>query len=69
MLRIYSIHILGSTSTDLQVDKKEIIAYMKNIYNAPNKEITATELDNQEKEMGRKDILMLYFLGETTGMT
>lgn len=31
-------------------DKKEFTADMKNIYNAPNKKVAATELDNLEKE-------------------
>ena len=31
-------------------DKKEFTADMKNIYNAPNKEVAATELDNLEKK-------------------
>lgn len=31
-------------------DKKEFAADMKNIYNAPNKEVAATELDNLEKK-------------------
>ena len=35
-------------------DKKEFTVDMKNIYNAHNKEVAATELDNLEKEMGRK---------------
>ena len=30
-------------------DKKEFTADMKNIYNAPNKEVAAAELDNLEK--------------------
>ena len=33
-------------------DKKEFTADMKNIYNAPNKEVAATELDNLEKKWG-----------------
>ena len=48
-------------------DKKEFTADMKNIYNAPNKEVAAAELDNLEKKWG-ESILMLYFHGETTGM-
>ena len=32
-------------------DKKEFTADMKNIYNAPNKEVAATELDNLEKKL------------------
>ena len=35
-------------------DKKEFTAEMKNIYNAPNKEVAATELDNLEKKWGEK---------------
>ena len=35
-------------------DKKEFTADMKNIYNAPNKEVAATELDNLEKKWGGK---------------
>lgn len=35
-------------------DKKEFTADMKNIYNAPNKKVAATELDNLEKKWGRK---------------
>ncbi len=35
-------------------DKKEFTADMKNIYNAPNKEVTATALDNLEKKWGGK---------------
>ena len=35
-------------------DKKEFTADMKNIHNAPNKEVTATELDNLEKKWGAK---------------
>ncbi len=35
-------------------DKKEITADMKNIYNTPNKEVAATELDNLEKKWGGK---------------
>ena len=45
---------------------------MKNIYNAPNKEVAATELDNLEKKWGGKypyailswsnpEVLVLYF--------
>ena len=48
-------------------DKKEFTADMKNIYNAPNKEVAATELDNLEKKW-EESILMPYFHGETTGM-
>lgn len=33
-------------------DKKEFTTDMKNIYNAPNKEVTATELDSLEKKWG-----------------
>ena len=35
-------------------DKKEFTADMKNIYNAPNKEVAATELDNLERKWGSK---------------
>ena len=35
-------------------DKKEFTADMKNIYNAPNKEVAATELDNLKKKWGGK---------------
>ena len=35
-------------------DKKEFTADMKNIYNAPNKEVAATELDNLEKKWGEQ---------------
>ena len=35
-------------------DKKEFTADMKNIYNAPNKEAAAAELDNLEKKWGGK---------------
>ena len=35
-------------------DKKEFTADMKNIYNAPNKEVAATELDNLERKWGAK---------------
>lgn len=35
-------------------DKKEFTADMKNIYNAPNKEVTAAELDNLERKWGGK---------------
>ena len=35
-------------------DKKEFTADMKNIYNAPNKEVVAAELDNLEKKWGGK---------------
>ena len=41
---------------------------MKNIYNAPNKEVAAAELDNLEKN-GEESILMPYFHGGTNGMT
>ena len=33
-------------------DKKELTADMKNIYNAPNKEVAASELDNLERKWG-----------------
>ncbi len=36
------------------MDKKELTADMKNIYNAPNKEVSAAELDNLEKKLGGK---------------
>ena len=35
-------------------DKKEFTADMKNIYNAPNKDVAATELDNLERKWGGK---------------
>lgn len=35
-------------------DKKDFTADMKNIYNAPNKEVAATELDAFEKKWGGK---------------
>ncbi|GKH77263.1 hypothetical protein CE91St6_28340 [Phocaeicola dorei] len=35
-------------------NRKEFMADMKNIYNAPNKEIAAAELDNLKKKWGRK---------------
>ena len=35
-------------------DKKEFTADMKNIYNAPNKEVAATELDKLERKWGAK---------------
>ena len=35
-------------------DKKEFTTNMKNIYNAPNKEVAAAELDNPEKKWGGK---------------
>ena len=35
-------------------DKKAFTADMKNIYNAPNKEVAAAELDNLEKKWGGK---------------
>ena len=35
-------------------DKKKFTADMKNIYNAPNKEVAAAELDNLEKKWGGK---------------
>lgn len=35
-------------------DEKEFIADMKNIYNATNKDVAATELDNLERKWGGK---------------
>ena len=35
-------------------DKKEFTADMKNVYNAPNKEVVTTELDNLERKLGAK---------------
>ena len=35
-------------------DKKEFTADMKNVYNAPNKEVASTELDNLERKWGAK---------------
>ena len=49
-------------------DKKEFTADMKNIYNAPNKEAAATELDNLEKKW-EESIHKSYFHGGTNGMT
>lgn len=59
--------IRNSSKYVVYKDKKEFTADMKNIYNAPNKEVAATELDNLEKKWGG-NILMPYFHGETTGM-
>ena len=41
-------------------DKKEFTADMKNIYNAPNKEVAAAELDNLEKKWGGKYPIRKY---------
>lgn len=49
-------------------DKKEFTADMKNIYNAPNKEAAAVELDNLERN-GEGSTLMPSSHGGITGMT
>lgn len=41
-------------NTSFYKDKKEFTADMKNIYNVPNKEAAAVELDNLEKKWGGK---------------
>ena len=41
-------------------DKKEFTADMKNIYNAPNKEVAATELDNLEKKWRGKYLYAIF---------
>ena len=49
--QIYVVHqIWNSCKYVVYKDKKESTADMKNIYNAPNKEVAATELDNLEKK-------------------
>lgn len=49
--QIYVVHqIRNSCKYVVYKDKKESTADMKNIYNAPNKEVAATELDNLEKK-------------------
>ncbi len=48
-------------------DKKEFTADMKNIYNAPNKEVAAAELDNLERKWGGKYPYAISH-GEETGM-
>lgn len=53
--QIYVVHqIRNSCKYVVYKDKKESTADMKNIYNAPNKEVAATELDNLEKKWGGK---------------
>ena len=48
---IYVVHqIRNSGQYVVYTAKKESTADMKNIYNAPNKEVAATELDNLEKK-------------------
>lgn len=47
--------------------KKEFTSDMKNIYNAPNKEVAASELDNLEKKWAGKYPLP-YYPGARTGM-
>lgn len=44
--------IRNSCKYVIHKDKKEFTTDMKNIYNAPNKEVTATELDSLEKKWG-----------------
>ena len=46
--------IINSCKYVLYKDKKEFTANMKNIYNAPNKEVAAAELDNLERKWGGK---------------
>ena len=49
--QISVVHLIrNSCKYVIYKDKKEFTADMKNIYNAPNKEVAAAELDNQEKE-------------------
>ena len=53
--QIYVVHqIRNSCKYVVYKDKKESTADMKNIYNAPNKEVAAAELDNLEKKWGGK---------------
>ena len=59
--------IRNSCKSVVYKDKKEFTADMKNIYNAPNKEVAATELDNLEKKWGGK-YHTPYFHGGTTRM-
>ena len=47
-------------------DKKEFMTDMKNIYNAPNKEVAATERQSG-KEMGRKLSIRHTFMKEQLG--
>ena len=49
-------------------DKKEFTADMKNIYNAPNKEVAATELDNLEKKWRGKYPYAILFHEGTIGI-
>ena len=60
--------ILKHESRGLSIDKKEFTADMKNIYNAPNKEAAAMELDNLEKKWGG-NIPMPSYPGDAIGMT
>ncbi len=48
-------------------DKKEFTADMKNIYNAPNKEVAAAEFDNLEKKWGRKVSIRHTFMEKQLG--
>ena len=53
--QIYVVHqIRNFCKYVVYKDKKEFTADMKNIYNAPNKEVAAAELDNLEKKWGGK---------------
>lgn len=55
LTQICVIHqIRNSCKYVVHKNKKEFTADMKNIYNAPNKEVAATELDNLEKKCGGK---------------
>ena len=66
--QICAVHqIINSYKYVIYNGKKEFTADMKNIYNASNKEIAATELDNLEKKWV-ESIPMLYFHEEATGM-
>ena len=46
--------ITNSCKYVVYTDKKEFTADMKNIYNAPNKKVTAAKVDNLEKKWGGK---------------
>ena len=48
------IRILLHLQVEFSKDKKEFTADMKNIYNAPNKEVAAAELNNLERKWGGK---------------
>lgn len=53
--QICAVHqIRNSCKYVVYKDKKEFTADMKNIYNAPNKEVAAAELDNLERKWGGK---------------